>query len=116
MLWIVDRVLSDGAYSIPVCIETELRLYVVLVGPPPADRGEGPPAANVVTVTKPDGGPVRALGYGGRGSREESILTAEFDRPPPNVEYLDVELRHKPMETPEAQEAPDVSARIRRLR
>ena len=115
MLWVVDRVDQSGSHSISVGVETDVRLYIVLVGPPPADRGMSPPVTYSVSVTTPDGGALRGHGTGMRGDPAEAFLVALFDPPHSDVKHLNVSLACGSMERPSEPETPDVAARLRRL-
>jgi len=90
-LWIVDEVVHAGDHALAVCVETEIRLYVMLIGPP----GESPPPPSPrshpsVTVTTPDGSDVPLRGHSGRGGAEESFVVAQFLPPPKGAAFLDV--------------------------
>jgi hypothetical protein len=91
-LWIVNEVVQAGGHTLAVCVETEVRLYVMLIGPP----GESslPPASPrshpSVTVTTPDGVSVPLQGHSGRGGAAESFVVAHFLPPPKGAAFLDV--------------------------
>jgi hypothetical protein len=115
MLWVVDTMRSAGRHTIPVCVETDVRLYVLFVGP--AAPGEGGPMSvrPAVRVTTPDGASLAWRGTGSRGDRVADFLVAQFDPPSPDAKYLDVCLAWTPMDTPDAEAVADIEARLRRL-
>src|SRR4030095_11368484 len=115
MLWIVDDILNEGVFTIPVCIETDVRLYALFVGPPPTDEGMSPPVRHTITMTTPDGRDLAWRGSGARGDRVAQLLVAQFDPPPQGVSHLRVGLTYKTMDALDADETLDVAARLRRL-
>jgi hypothetical protein len=115
MLWVTDQVLVTGRYTVPVCIETEKRLIVLLIGPAPDDNGRSAPLQTDVTAVQDGGASLTRFSYGARGDSAGEVIVALFERPSSQATHLDISVRRQAVEALGEESPVDVSARMRRL-